>query len=493
MDPDHISRPDHTSSHGDHTSEGTFEDPQWPADPDVPEPEYPDIPDLIQEHYNTDHLSHPSTMPSAFSSLDADLIPSDLDPPLLRSPLYSADAMVLLAPHLIDAISGSLPADAWDYMSIPIPTVSSTPQADASAPSQPEYHLTKDGIRGYAVLEILQTERNYYKDLGVIKNICRQRLIEREILNKISINKIFAGMDELFALHTNFLADMEETMSVESWNPLESSIGTLFLEHKDEMSKHYISYINNYSAATKTMEEEEAGNAEFRKFLVECTKTEEVKHGLKDLLLRPMQRMTKYPLLIKELDKKTPADHPDSQSLKTAMATMSSLATTVNDKMAEMIMLLSLFKAFDDTQHCPPTLLTSKRRCILSVDALDRSNKNIHLFLCSDLLMVVTVQKQVFGKSKQMYSFLRWLDLQEVTLEELPNDWIKITITEDLRRPNSLTTPNFSPTFEFKIEGAHEFGSQRKDFLRAIHNEMKTLRQEAGLPATSLELLSPFA
>ncbi|KAJ3210586.1 Protein T2 [Dinochytrium kinnereticum] len=286
----------------------------------------------------------------AFGALDGDLVPPDLDPPLLRSPLYSADAMVLLAPHLIDAISGSLPADAWEYMSIPIPTVSATPQADSSVPNTPEYHLTKEGVRGYAVLEILQTERNYYKDLGVIKNICRQRLIEREILSKISINKIFAGMDELFALHTNFLADMEEIMAVESWNASESSVGTLFLEHKDDMSKHYINYINNYSAATKTMEEEDTNNPEFRKFLVECTKTEEVKHGLKDLLLRPMQRMTKYPLLIK--------------------------------------------------------------------DAVDRANKHIHLFLCSDLLMVVMVQKQVFGKSKQLYSFLRWLDLLEVYLDD---------------------------------------------------------------------------
>ncbi|KAJ3100983.1 Protein T2 [Phlyctochytrium planicorne] len=366
-------------------------------------------------------------------------------------------------------------------MSIPIPTVSSVHQSDSSAPTVPEYHLTKEGVRGHALLEILQTERNYYKDLGVIKNICRQRLIEREILSKISINKIFGGMDELFALHTNFLADMEEIMAIESWNAAESSIGTLFLEHKEEMSKHYINYINNYSAATKTMEEEETNNPEFRKFLIECTRTEEVKHGLKDLLLRPMQRMTKYPLLIKELDKKTPPEHPDSKILKNAQIAMNSLATTVNDKMAEMVMMLSLFQAFDDTQNCPPTLLTSKRRCIMNVDAVDRSNKNIHLFLCSDLLMVVTVQKQVFGKSKQLYSFLRWLDLLEITLEELPNDWIKVTINDELKRVTSLTTPGFSQVFEFKVDGGHEFGTQRKDFLRSMQNEMKTLRKEAGL------------
>ncbi|KAJ3128978.1 Protein T2, partial [Irineochytrium annulatum] len=397
-------------------------------------------------------------------------------------------------------------------MSIPIPAVATAPSVDSSVPNTPEYHLIKDGIRGYAVLEILTTERNYYKELGVIKNvgagvfcdldcvsrtnvgsqICKKRLEEREILSRISINKIFAGMEDLYDLHTSFLAKMEELLSADSWAPSETSIGTLFLEYvrsysvsvadiinatnnlqKEQMAKYYIVYINNYSSATKTMSEEETNNPEFKKFLIECTKSEEVKHGLKDLLVRPMQRMTKYPLLIRELDKKTADNHPDSANIKNALEAMSSLATTVNDKMAEMVMLISLFKAHDVTLNCPPTLLTSRRRCIISIDAMDRSNRHLHLFLCSDLIMVVTVQRKVFGAQQHQYKFLRWLDLLEVTLEDLGNDWARITLSEENRRATSLTTPGFSNLFEFKIDG-QEPGSRRMDFIRSLQSELRT-------------------
>ncbi|KAJ3165820.1 Protein T2 [Irineochytrium annulatum] len=452
--------------------------------------------------------THPSILAAAAAMasvgtrpvvMEEEMLPRGLDPPLLRSPLYSADAMVLLAPHLIDAISGSLPSDAWEYMSIPIPAVAAAPSVDSSVPNTPEYHLIKDGIRGYAVLEILTTERNYYKELGVIKNICKKRLEEREILSRISINKIFAGMEDLYDLHTSFLAMMEELLSADSWAPSETSIGTLFLEYKEQMAKYYIVYINNYSSATKTMSEEETNNPEFKKFLIvsltsvniwdediddspqECTKSEEVKHGLKDLLVRPMQRMTKYPLLIRELDKKTADNHPDSANIKNALEAMSSLATTVNDKMAEMVMLISLFKAHDVTLNCPPTLLTSRRRCIISIDAMDRSNRHLHLFLCSDLIMVVTVQRKVFGAQQHQYKFLRWLDLLEVTLEDLGNDWARITLSDENRRATSLTTPGFSNLFEFKIDG-QEPGSRRMDFIRSLQSELRTVRKEAGLP-----------
>lgn len=57
----------------------------------------------------------PASPPVAFisSSLETmgpeEEIPS-LPPPTLRSPLYSAEAMMFLYPHLIDAIAGSLPS-----------------------------------------------------------------------------------------------------------------------------------------------------------------------------------------------------------------------------------------------------------------------------------------------------------------------------------------------------------------------------------------------
>ncbi|KAI8849910.1 Dbl homology domain-containing protein [Chytridium lagenaria] len=365
-----------------------------------------------------------------FTHFDTEPVPKGMDPPLLRSPLFSADAIVFLNPYLVDAIGATLPEDAWEYISMPIQGTSSS----VDVPNTPEYHIIKEGIRGYAILEVLTTERTYFKDLNVIHNTIRNLIIERNLLSRISITKIFAGMEELYQLHNTFLARLEEILSPDQWIAEESSLATIFLEFKEEMAKHYIVYINNYSAATKQLSQR-------RRITRECTKSEEIKHGLKDLLVRPMQRMTKYPLLIREIDKRTSTDHPDSANLKSALDSMNQLATTVNEKMSEMVKLISLFQAFDATLNCPPTLLNSNRRCIVNIDAFDRANKPIRLYLCSDLLMVVTHQTKVFAKAQQKYKFLRWLDLLEMKVEELTNDIVKITLNEDARM-GSLTTPN---------------------------------------------------
>ncbi|KAI9364419.1 Dbl homology domain-containing protein [Zopfochytrium polystomum] len=428
-------------------------------------------------------------------------------PPLLRCPLYSADAMVLIAPHLVDAISSSLPQDAWDWQSIPMfPQSSPTP---GSGPSMPdidpsltvEQNLVNDPIdkkRGHAILEILTTERNYYQDLGIIKNVCRQRLVERDILSKISVTKIFAGMDELYALHTLFLSGLEEIVSIESWSPTHSSIGRIFIEHKDEMVKHYITYINHHQSSMKTIQEEEEKNPAFQKFLQECLRSNETKRTeLKELMLRPMQRMTKYPLLIKELAKRTPDEHPDAVNLASAREAMAELAATVNEKMRTSTMQTALFAAFERILNCPPTLVTARRSCLTDVEAADRSGRRLQLFLCSDLLMVAAYREDKnaagggrigFGGKKdqgqsqnvplrtQPLNFVRWIDLAELSFEEIAHDFLRFTVSD--RSINSLTTPGLPDTFDVKIDGS-AFGSQRKVFIQTMSRELAALKKSS--------------
>ncbi|KAJ3404152.1 hypothetical protein HDV05_007320 [Chytridiales sp. JEL 0842] len=441
--------------------------------------------------------------PNAFlSSIDPEIIPNGLDPPLLRSPLYSADAMVLLAPHLIDALSGSLPIDAWDWPSVPVAGWTAPPtapgaderRADNAPALSVEANLIRDPNdkkRGHAILELLQTERNYFQELEIIKSVCQPRLVS--ILPPISISKIFAGMDELHQLHTRFLTKLEELVSVDSWDPTETSISSIFLEHCEEMAKHYITYINNHSSSTKTITEDEAKFPAFKQFLQDCLRSSETKKTeLKDLLLRPMQRMTKYPLLIKEISKRTPEHHPDYPHLLSACEAMSDLAATVNDKMATLTMQTALFEAYSITLNCPPTFVNARRRCIMSMDAIDRSGKHLHVFLCSDLIMVTSHIRErggllAFGASKQsdqphQYKFTRWIDLNDITLDEQGNDWLKITI-DISPRASPLTFPQgLSSILEIKVDGTNAL--RKGEFLRTLQSEMKRHREAVKGGAT---------
>ncbi|KAJ3106639.1 Protein T2 [Phlyctochytrium bullatum] len=382
----------------------------------------------------------------------------------------------------------------WDAVQLLIEDVDGT-SSSIDANNTPDNHIIHDDYRGHAILEVLTTERKYVDDLKRLRGL----LEEIKIMKQFSMSKIFAVIEELYILHTRFLARLEEMQSPKRWDSSGSMLATIFLQfvslcflllsilprpvvvhnkapQKEDMCQTYIQYVKIYWDAKKQLDDEENTNPDFKKFLAELQKTEGFGHSLKDLLVRPMQRYIKYPLLIREIYKRTPPEHPDAANLKSALEAMSDLASTVNNKMAEMVKVMALFEAFDATLNCPPTLLTSMRRCLISIDAQDRAGKQVHLFLCSDLLMVVSLQQKVFRRGDQKYRFVRWLDLLEMTVDDnVAPDVFRITLVEEPRN-GSLTTPGSARIHEFRIESSYP-SSRRDDFMTAFMDALQGVKQ----------------
>ncbi|KAJ3274669.1 Protein T2 [Borealophlyctis nickersoniae] len=457
-----------------------------------------------------------------------DDIPS-LPAPTLRSPLYMADAMVLLCPHLIDAVAGSLPADAWEWASTEIAVTafvapkeeSKIEREDAKPAETVEMVLCKDK-RGHVVWDLVQTERNYVAKLKVIQTLFRDRLVANRILSEPAVNLIFAGIDDLQVFHEKFLAELEKTVGVGSWSTTETRIGSLFLDSKEELIKLYTKFIDSYAMSHKSMKREEKENAEYQAFMKETSKLKETdRQHLKDMMMFPVQRTTRYHLLLKELLKNTPEDHPDHASLKTALAAMVDLATSVNEKKQKEEEATGLFEAFEQTKNCPPTLITHKRKLVMDVDVLDHKKQPMHLFLCSDLLMVTQPIKQgVIFREKAVehtYKFVRWVDLAETDVEYLGasggeckedlillaltcnmdkltsrfpiwvpamKDVIKITHDPSRRGPDSYTLPPDVPggTLIFKFDG-FEAARNRTQFVMAMQSEMKKHKENRAAAA----------
>jgi len=117
---------------------------------------------------------------------------------------------------------------------------------------------------------------------------------------------------------------------------------------------------------------------------------------------------------------------------------MTLLATKVNDVKRREEETTSMFTAFEQTENCPPTIITHKRRLLYQVDVIDALNKNhrqMHIFLFSDLLMLTKVTKNgtttanimslshplvraLKNRSKQTYKYVRCIDYRDLTVEE---------------------------------------------------------------------------
>lgn len=84
---------------------------------------------------------------------------------------------------------------------------------------------------------------------------------------------------------------------------------------------------------------------------------------LKAFLVKPVQRLCKYPLLLKELVKVTDANHPDHSNLEKALSKVESVVASINDKKRKVEEQERLMKAAE-------SITAVRNRVILSVYAV---------------------------------------------------------------------------------------------------------------------------
>ncbi|KAJ3370545.1 Protein T2 [Kappamyces sp. JEL0680] len=405
----------------------------------------------------------------------------------IAGPLFDAELAGVYLPQLLDSVSGALTADVWDWQSGDIDTgkenIAPVPQA-----SKLEALLTVEK-RGCVVWNLFETEQNYYLQLAVVQNFYYKKLVDRQIISEHSANLIFSGIPDLYDLHIKFYQQMEIILT--DWDPAETAIGALFLEYVEDLKKYYTKFIDNYAISQKCIKKEEKENSEYVAFMKEAVKMPETSRQS----LKVGGRVLTVDLL-----KSTPPEHPDYQDLESAWQTMADLATTVNDKKRQEEEATGLFDAFEQTKHCPPTLISHRRRMILAVDALcPKTNRSIRLVLCSDLLMLsLTTNKTVLsqfslgGQQEYNYRFLRWLDLLEIDVVDMhaikPHT---IRITHNTAAISSDRKSNSTPSSEIasvaKDLGATSFvllftgydaAKSRTTFLNAVQTVTKTCKDD---------------
>ncbi|KAJ3120935.1 Protein T2 [Nowakowskiella sp. JEL0407] len=387
-----------------------------------------------------------------------------LTPPLLKSPLYSADVIITLIPHLIDSLAGRVPEDSWNWETVEI-GVSGGNEG------------MKKEKRYYVIQHMLETEQNYLDDLKLIIGF-RKRLLDDDIMSPMSAKIVFEGIDELFEIHTRFLADMEAAIHQGEQTPISMTrAGRLFLASKDVLVQVYSKFIAGYSLS-QTEIRTLGKKPEFEKFSEEVRKTLRTKE-LKDILVAPVQRTTRYQLLLTDLQKCTPLDHPDRHDLDLAFDAMKDLANQVNQRKKQEEEKTGLFEAFNSTSNCPIQLINARRRMVVQYDVVEiREKKPYRIAVCSDLIMItqsvrgvkIKKDKEEAGNVKP-FRFICWMDLREVTVEDLRNteDYYSGNIFRisqyPLNIPNNLTkfepdVSNYRPTgteWTFKVEDIGEF------------------------------------
>ncbi|KAI9295810.1 RhoGEF-domain-containing protein [Neoconidiobolus thromboides FSU 785] len=174
--------------------------------------------------------------------------------------------------------------------------------------------------RGKVIREMLETERKYIQDLEKLQ----EYMVEcqnSKVISPETIRYLFANLHSLLDFQRRFLIGVECNAILA---PAEQRVGGLF-QTMEEAFSVYEPFCANYGHASD-LAVREAPNLMPLAHIVEPT------YELPSLLIKPIQRICKYPLLLRELIRYTSEEeYPYFQELKLGMEAIERVAAKVNE------------------------------------------------------------------------------------------------------------------------------------------------------------------
>ncbi|XP_018612838.1 guanine nucleotide exchange factor DBS isoform X6 [Scleropages formosus] len=184
--------------------------------------------------------------------------------------------------------------------------------------------------RRHIMNELIETERLYVEELqSIIEGYATEldkaessHLVPAALQDKKEV--LFGNLPEIYEFHNRtFLKELENCAE----NP--ELVGTCFLKRKEDLQV-YEKYCQNKPRSESLWRQ--CGDSAF---FQECQKKLDHKLSLDAYLLKPVQRITKYQLLLKEM-LKCSKNSEGTAELEEALATMLDIVKSVNDSMHQI-------------------------------------------------------------------------------------------------------------------------------------------------------------
>lgn len=219
--------------------------------------------------------------------------------------------------------------------------------------------------RGRIIKELIDTEAVYLKDMCVIEEIYKGTAEACPKLESGDVKTIFRNTDQIIAFSTMFLDELKAasasvysprrkssqsrsaavspidekvsltTASMESdlEKDLKTRVGEYFGRHLKEMQAVYTDFLKSSeqaSARLATLQSDPTVKVWLNE-CNDCAKDLTAAWDLDALLIKPVQRITRYQLLLKQLLDDTPDDHPDYQALQSTYVEVGGLLKSIDD------------------------------------------------------------------------------------------------------------------------------------------------------------------
>ncbi|KAG8432150.1 hypothetical protein GDO86_016692 [Hymenochirus boettgeri] len=197
--------------------------------------------------------------------------------------------------------------------------------------------VTRRTERKEAVMEFVNTEASYGEDLRIIKEEFYLPMQSAGLLTQEQLLVVFTNIQELIDLNERFLEVLQEEID-QAFDQGDDDLitvcfGEIFLEFVN-MLPAFQTYCLQHSASVTLLNALEKEKELLRIFLdvSQNDNTALRRMNLRSFLIAPLQRVTKYPLLLNRILKGTTEFHPDHSSLWEAKSRTESHLEHINMK-----------------------------------------------------------------------------------------------------------------------------------------------------------------
>ncbi|XP_026012506.1 triple functional domain protein isoform X1 [Astatotilapia calliptera] len=346
---------------------------------------------------------------------------------------------------------------------------------DAAAHELNEEKRKSARRKEFIMAELIQTEKAYVRDLRECMDTYLWEMtsgveeIPPGILNKEHI--IFGNMQDLYEFHHNiFLKELEK------YEQLPEDVGHCFVTWADKFQM-YVNYCKNKPDSTQLILEH-AGN-----YFDEIQQRHRLANSISSYLIKPVQRITKYQLLLKEL---LTCCEEGKGEIKDGLEVMLSVPKKANDAMH-----LSMLEGFDENIESQGELILQDSFQVWDPKTLIRKGRERHLFLFEMSLVFSKEVKDSNGRSKYIYKSKLFTSELGVT-EHVEGDpckfalWVGRTPTSDNKIVLKLSQGSKHGAMASSIENKQDWIKHIREVIqeRTIHLR-GALKEPIHIPKTA--------
>uniref|UniRef100_A0A4W6FVS5 TIAM Rac1 associated GEF 1 n=1 Tax=Lates calcarifer TaxID=8187 RepID=A0A4W6FVS5_LATCA len=187
--------------------------------------------------------------------------------------------------------------------------------------------------------ELVETEKTYVKDLRCLIECYLTPLQKESFLTQDELDVLFGNLGEMVEFQVEFLRTLEDGIRlvpdldrlerVEQFKKVLFSLGGSFLYYADRF-KIYSAFCASHTKVPKVLAKAKT-DPDFKAFLAERNPRQQHSSTLESYLIKPIQRVLKYPLLLRELYSLTDPDSEEHYHLDVAMKAMNKVASHINE------------------------------------------------------------------------------------------------------------------------------------------------------------------